>query len=218
MSALTLVIGNRNYSSWSLRAWLVMKKSGLPFEVRLLSLQASTFDAAIDEYSPSGRVPVLWVGQEPVWDSLAICEYLNERVEGALWPADAMARAHARAITAEMHAGFATLRERLPMNCRAEGRRVEIDGELGREIARIETIWREAAERHGSDGGWLYGDFSIADAFYAPVASRFRTYGIPVGEAARRYMEHLLADEDVGLWYRQARAEEEVLEEEEVGL
>jgi len=217
MKPIKLIIGNRNYSSWSLRAWFALRKSGLPFEEQRLSLFEPEFDAAIPEFSPSGKVPAIIVDNQSIWDSLAVCEYLNEATEGRLWPQDPMARAHARSISAEMHSGFENLRAQMPMNCRAEGRRVAIDSNLQSDIDRIQAIWSDAKIRFGGLGQWLYGDFSIADAFYAPVVSRFKTYGVATDELSSRYMEAVLTDQDLAHWYQMAGAESEVLEEEEVG-
>lgn len=217
MEPITLVIGNRNYSSWSLRAWLTLRKSGLPHEERRLSLFAPSFDAAIGAFSPSGKVPAIVVNGHSIWDSLAVCEYLNELAGGKLWPADAKARAHARSISAEMHSGFETLRARMPMNCRAQRRRVAIDDALTHDIERIQSIWSDAKIQYGGQGRWLYGAFSIADAFYAPVVSRFQTYGVQVDQLARDYMDWVLADSDLQQWYQASQEEPEVLEEEEVG-
>lgn len=218
MNPLTLVIGNRNYSSWSLRAWLALKKSGLAYQEKRLSLFVPEFDAAIPHYSPSGRVPVIVVDGQSIWDSMAVCEYLNECVDGKLWPSDVMARAHARSVAAEMHSGFSALREQMPMNCRAEDRKVPVTADLKSDIDRIQAIWSDARIRFGEGGEWLYGEFSIADAFYAPVVSRFKTYGVQVDELSRQYMTAVLGDADLRDWYQQAREEVEVIEEEEVGI
>lgn len=218
MKPIQLIIGNRNYSSWSLRAWLALQKSGLPFDETRLSLFVPEFDAAIHEYSPSGKVPAIIVDGHSIWDSMAVCEYLNECLEGGLWPQDPMARAHARSIAAEMHSGFENLRAQMPMNCRAEGRSVAVDASVQNDIDRIQAIWSDAKIRFGETGDWLYGDFSIADAFYVPVVSRFRTYGVDVDELSSRYMETVLSDRDVMHWYQMAREESEIIEEEEVGV
>lgn len=218
MNKLTLVIGNKNYSSWSLRAWLAARKSGLPFDEVNLSLLQPAFDNQIGDYTRAGRVPVLMVDGVSVWDSLAICEYLNECADHRLWPAERMARAHARSACAEMHSGFDSLRSALPMNCRAQGRKVEVGKALKRDIDRIMSVWGEARERFGNGGGWLYGAFSIADAFYAPVVFRFKTYDVPIDAVAHRYMDHLLADADVQKWAADADQESEILEEDEAGV
>ncbi|MGA7965763.1 MAG: glutathione S-transferase family protein [Gammaproteobacteria bacterium] len=218
MTKALLVIGNRNYSSWSLRGWLALAKSGAEFEVRRLALGTPEFRSEIGRYSPSGRVPVLHHTGRIIWDSLAIGEYANETFAGdGLWPTDTAARAHARSASAEMHSGFAALRSELPMNCRARDRRVVASPALEHDVERIRTLWRESREHFGADGPWLYGRWSIADAMYAPVASRFHTYGIELDGLAAEYAATALADSDLEAWMSAAAAEPEVLDEEERG-
>jgi glutathione S-transferase len=214
-----LVIGNKNYSSWSLRAWLVLRKAGVVFEERRLPLDTALFEDEIADYSPSRRVPVLWDGALCVWDSLAIVEYVNERwAEGKLWPAEPALRAQARAISAEMHAGFPLLREHLPMNCRASDRFVAIDDGLEAKINRLLSIWRDCRESAADGGPWLYGKFTIADAMFAPVALRFSTYDIELPAFAHNYVETVLHDSDVAQWIAAAREETEVVEADEAGV
>jgi len=216
MNRPTLVIGNYNYSSWSLRAWLVLRHGGVHFDTLRLPLDTPEFERRIGEYSPTRRVPVLHHDGLVVWDSLAIAEYVNDALAGgALWPGDPAARAHARSASAEMHSGFATLRARLPMNCRGR-RRISRDVALDREIGRVEALWRECRARADA-GPWLYGSFCIADAMYAPVASRFLTYGIEPSAAAADYMATVLADADYREWLTLGEAESEVIDDEEVG-
>jgi glutathione S-transferase len=190
--AYTLFIGNKNYSSWSLRPWLVLRQGGVPFHEELVSLQDDAGKAARFARLPAGRVPVLADGDTMVWDSLAISEYLAERHAG-LWPADPVARAWARCISAEMHSGFGALRQEMSMDVRARrpGRR-RSEGVL-RDIGRVERIWTETRSRFGARGNLLFGTFTIADAFYAPVAFRFRTYGVAPAGAAGDYLGALLA-------------------------
>jgi glutathione S-transferase len=169
-----LVIGNKAYSSWSLRPWLLMKQAGIAFEEIRLSLYEDGAKQKLLQYSPAGKVPVLKDGALTIWDSLAICEYLAEKhPEKQLWPAQGGARAHARSISAEMHSGFTNLRSQMPMNVRREipGRARTL--EVVADAARIETIWNECRRRHGANGPFLFGAFSIADAMYAPVVSRY---------------------------------------------
>ncbi len=213
-----LVIGNKNYSSWSLRAWLALRKAGALFEEVRIPLDTPQFEAQVGRYSPTGTVPVLHDQGLVVWDSLAICEYANERfAAGRLWPAGREARAQARAACAEMHAGFEPLREALPMNCRATGRKVEIDAAVTRDVARIQALWSECRAQHGAAGPWLFGAFSIADCYFAPVVFRFRGYGVPVAGAVEAYCKAVLADPDVKDWQRAAEEEDEVIAAEEVG-
>lgn len=204
----TLVIGSKNYSSWSLRAWLVARKVGLEFDELKLDLDTPEFYARIGPLSPSRTVPALHLGDEIVWDSLAIADVLADRYPDAgLWPEDPGLRAFARCISAEMHASFASLRTELPMNCRAKNRHVDISEKTRQDIARIQAIWDECEQRRDGAPGGLLGGFTIADAMYAPVASRFKTYDIPLNPAARRFVDHIHADPDVIAWRKEAQAE-----------
>jgi glutathione S-transferase len=187
--ALHLVIGNKNYSSWSFRPWLAMKVAGIAFDETLISLDAPDFKARLRALSGAGKVPVLIDGDVRVWESLAIFEYLAEKFPtAALWPREAAARAHARAVASEMHAGFQPLRRQLPMNVwrRIIPRALEEDAMA--DVARIEVIWNECRSRFGSGGPFLHGAFGAADAMYAPVVWRFHTYAIEVSATARDYM------------------------------
>jgi glutathione S-transferase len=218
VSALALLIGNKNYSSWSLRPWLALRQSGLDFAEERLPLQSPGFAAAVAAWSPAARVPVLRHGEVAVWDSLAICEYLADRFpERGLWPRDPQERAHARAISAEMHSGFQSLRSQMPMNVRAKGRKVPATPELAADIARISAIWRGCRERTGSRGPFLFGEFSIADAMYAPVAFRFATYGVALGAAEQAYAEALRATPALREWADAAARESETIATYEVG-
>jgi glutathione S-transferase len=213
-----LFIGNKNYSSWSLRAWFLLSEGGIDFdEVRLL-LDTPGFDEKIGSVSPAGKVPVLMLGGYPVWDSLAIAETVAERwPEKALWPSDARMRAHARSVSAEMHSGFAALREAMPMNCRAMGRTVTLTDAVTADINRILEIWSDCRSRYGSDSGWLFGRFSIADAMYAPVVFRFRTYGIAVPAAAAQYPEQVMKSKAIQSWLAASESETELVEADEKG-
>jgi glutathione S-transferase len=192
--ALTLVIGNKNYSSWSLRPWIAMKVAGLAFDERLIPLYEPGSRERILSYSPAGKVPILIDGQRRIWESLAILEYLAEAFPAArLWPADAGARAHARAIAAEMHAGFAALRRACPMNLWLPPRPRPQGEDVMADVARIEAMWRDCRARYGRDGPFLFGAFGAADAMYAPVVARFHHYGLPVGADTRAYMEAVMA-------------------------
>jgi glutathione S-transferase len=176
-----LVIGNKAYSSWSLRPWLVLKHTGAPFSETRVPLYVHGYKEELLKHGPSGRVPILKHGELTVWDSLAICEYLAEVFSKAgLWPEHAAARATARAVSAEMHSGFMAIRGAMPFNCRAKGRRVPITVEIQKEIDRVLTLWRSCREAHGRGGPWLFGRFTIADAMFIPVALRFITYTVPL--------------------------------------
>lgn len=189
-----LVIGSKNYSSWSLRPWLLLRVFDLRFEEIKLPLDTPEFYSRIREYSPTDRVPVLHDGDVRVWDSLAIAEYANERwLGGRGWPADSAARALARSISAEMHSGFMALRNELPMNCRKRVHDHPTSADAQRDIARIRTIWREARERFGVDGPFLFGAFGIADAMYAPVVLRFISYDVALDRIERAYADAILA-------------------------
>ena len=217
-TALTLVIGNKNYSSWSLRPWLLLRAAGIPFEELRLCLDTPGFDAAVRRRSPAALVPVLHDGDLTVWDSLAICEYLAERFPAAgAWPDAPEARARARAVAAEMHAGFGAIRSAMPMNVRARGRRVPTSEALEREIARVLALWQACRERDGAGGPWLFGRFGIADCMYAPVATRFRTYGVDVPGAAGEWAAAILAHPAMQAWERDAVAEPETIPAGEVG-
>jgi len=215
---LKLVIGNRNYSSWSLRAWLLLAEAGIEFEEHRIPLDTEETRAEIARFSPAGCVPVLLVDGQPVWDSLAIAETVAEYYpDKGLWPADPAARAHARSISAEMHAGFRHLREAMPMNCRAMGRKVSLPDALTADIDRVFDIWSDCQRRYDSGGEWLFGRFSVADAMFAPVVLRFRTYGINLPDAATRYPARLLESEAMQRWLVAAESEVEVIKNDEKG-
>jgi glutathione S-transferase len=205
---LTLVIGNQNLSSWSLRPWLVLRHFDFEFRTVKLMLDTPAFHAEIARYSAARRVPVLIDDELHVWDSLAIAEYLNEKVEGRAWPADPARRAHARSISAEMHSGFPTLREHWSMRAVGTNPGVRLPPAGLADVARVEQIWSECRARHSAQGPWLFGDYSIADAMYAPVVLRFRHYGAtPSAPAAAAYMEHVLQDRHLRDWIREAEQE-----------
>ncbi len=211
-----LIIGNKNYSSWSLRAWFLLREAGIEFAEHRIALDQEDTTRSIAEYSAAGRVPILILDGTTVWDTMAISETVAERwPDKQLWPADADARAHARSISAEMHSGFDALRAAMPMNCRAMGRKVRLSDALTADIDRIFAIWSGCHKRYG--GAWLFGDFSIADAMYAPVVMRFRTYGINLPESAYVYAERVLESPAIQEWLTAAETEIEVIDGEEVG-
>jgi len=216
MARPVLVIGNKAYSSWSLRPWLLMTHAQIEFdEERIPLYQADTREKLLRR-SPAGRVPVLVDGDLTIWDSLAICEYLAEKhPEQQLRPADVRARAHARSICAEMHSGFASLRSQMPMNVRTRmpgrGRTPEVRADINR----IETMWNDCRARFGSRGPFLYGQFSIADAMYAPVVTRFHTYDVVPAGAAAEYLETIRGLPALQAWIAGALAETEVIKQDE---
>ncbi len=213
--ALHLVIGNKNYSSWSFRPWLALKGAGIAFDETVISLEANDFKARIMALSGVGRVPVLIDGDVRVWELLAILEYLAEKFPAAgLWPRDARARAHARAIASEMHAGFLPLRRHLPMNVARPVKLRALDDGAAADVARIDAIWAKCLAESG--GPFLFGRFGAADAMYAPVIWRFHTYAVEVGAAARTYMNAVMALPAWSEWREAARREPWVLPHDEV--
>ena len=211
-----LVIGNKNYSSWSLRAWLMLKHAGVDFDEMRIPLFVAGYKEKLLACSPAGKVPVYREGGLLVWDTLAIGEYLYE-THPSLWPAQREARARARSVSAEMHSGFVPLRRAMPMNIRARGRKVATSTELEADIARIQSIWRELRARY-VDGPWLFGSYSIADAMFAPVVFRFLTYGVSEPGAVDEYMQTVTRDPLVQEWVRAAELEQEVVAASEVGI
>ena len=212
-----MVIGNQNYSTWSLRSWLLMRVADISFGEVLLPLDTDEFEQKIHDYSPSGCVPVLIEGKTAIWDTLAIAEYLAEVFpEKHLWPADAAARAQARAVSAEMHSGFPDLRRELPMNLRRPVGAVPVSKGTLSDIDRIFKIWRGCREEWGRGGQFLFGDFSIADAFYAPVATRFRTYGLELDEIVGSYVEVIHRLPAFLEWQQEARDEPWIIESDEL--
>lgn len=212
-----LVIGNKTYSSWSLRAWAAAKLSGLAFEEVLVPLDTPEFANRVREVSPTARVPVLVDGDLAVWDSLAIIEYLAELAPaGRLWPQDRAARARARSICAEFHSGFPDLRGHYPMNLRRRPSPHPRSPDAARDIARVCEIWRECRAAHAGEGDFLFGAFSAADCFFAPVVSRFLTYLLPMGEVERAYAEAVMAHPILVEWREGAANETWVVDADEV--
>ncbi len=217
MAKFVLVIANKAYSSWSMRGWLALKATGAPFDEVVIPLDRPETRERILRYSPAAKVPVLVDGDVSIWESLAIGEYLAERFPAAhLWPEDAKARALARAVSAEMHAGFMSLRRAMPMNCRVSYPPRPIkDPELAADIARIEALWADCRARFGAGGPYLFGRYSLADAMFAPVVTRFTTYQVPVGAGTAAYMKAIHAHPHVAEWLAEARAETERIEKYE---
>ena len=188
-----LIIGNKLYSSWSLRPWILMKALNMPFEETVIPLSRDDTKAAVAKHSAAGKVPILKDGDVVVWESLAIMEYLAEKFpNGGVWPNESRARAHARAIASEMHAGFQPLRQACPMNLSKRFALKAYGDDVKASVARIETIWREAHTSFGKGGPFLYGAFSAADAMYAPIVTRLDTYSWPVAADTRAYMDAIL--------------------------
>ena len=191
---LTLFIGNKNYSSWSFRPWIAMKTTGIPFDDVVISFDAPDFKERLRGVSGTGKVPALKDGGLAVWESLAILEYLAEKFPAArLWPGNDTARAHARAVSCEMHAGFQALRAHCPMNMRRPVKPRELPGDVAANVRRIDALWADCRARFGGEGPFLFGAFGAADAMFAPVVSRFHTYAIPVGVTSRAYMDTVMA-------------------------
>jgi len=212
-----LLIGNRNYSSWSLRAWLVLKHFGIPFDEELVLMNGEGWQQALRKKSPSGQVPVLFDGDAVVPESIAIIEYLNDKYPAkGIWPSDRLKRAQARAVSAEMHGGFSALRNAAPMNLRASHPgKVDADA-IARDLRRIEEVWGDLTSESG--GPFLFGKFTAADAMYAPVATRIRTYALPVSDVAMEYVETIYALPAFQEWLAAAIKEPWIVEDEEIDL
>jgi glutathione S-transferase len=216
-----LIIGNRAYSSWSMRGWLAAKQSGEEFEEYVVPMFDADWEKRRqgDEFAPSlGKVPILWDDDIVVWDSLAIIEFLADRYGTALyWPEDEGARGMARSMAAEMHSGFAALRRELPMNVRKSFPPVDLSEEVRGDIDRILQLWAQARARYGGTGDFLFGDWSAVDMMYAPVVTRFITYGVPVPSFAGAYMKAVLSQPHVAEWIDKAQDEPWVIDKWEVG-
>ena len=205
---LELVIGNKNYSSWSLRPWLLMSHFKLPFSEIKLPLDTPEFYQRIVDYSPTARVPVLRDGDETIWDSLAICEVINERyLDGKAWPEDSKARAAARSAVAEMHSGFAALRSQLPMNCHRKSDAYHWREDASRDILRIQLLWNDLRTRFGTGSEFLCGQFGIVDAMFAPVCVRFTAYGVAIDEITKQYISTIYSLPAMQSWLAEARLE-----------
>ncbi|WP_373526083.1 glutathione S-transferase family protein [Nostoc sp.] len=212
MTQLTLIIGNKNYSSWSLRPWLAMKQFGLEFNEIRIPLYSPDYLLKTRQYSPSGKVPVLLHDTQTVWDSLAICEYLAEAFPTMQWwPEDKAARALARSITAQMHSGFQKLRQNMPMNCRNKYPGKGLASGVQQDIDYITSIWRESRQKFGAGGNLLFGNFTIADAFFAPVVLRFVTHDVQLDTVSKDYVEAVLVLPAMQEWIKAAQNETEII-------
>jgi len=214
--SLTLIIGNKNYSSWSLRPWIAMKAAGIPFEEKVIPLYEPGSREEILKYSPAGKVPVLIDGDQHVWETLAILEHLAEKFPAAgLWPKDARARSHARVVAAEMHAGFQALRRNCTMNLWLPVKPRPQPEEVMADVRRIEALWSDCRARFGQGGPFLFGGFGAADAMYAPVVARFHHYGLPVGAQTRAYMDAVMALPAWREWHAAAMQEPWIMKHNE---
>jgi len=210
-----LIIGNKNYSSWSLRPWILLKHAGVDFEEVRIPLFTEEGDRLLDEHCPAKQVPVLNDGRLVLWDSLAICEYIADKFPAKnLLPQAADDRARARAMSSEMHSGFHVLRAKMPMNCRRSVEKFTPDLATEIDINRIVELIEQAL--HDSKGPWLFGHYTVADAMYAPIASRFKTYGVRAPRATQIYFEQVLSDAPMQQWYEDAAAESEIIERAEI--
>lgn len=217
---LTLLIGNKNYSSWSMRPWVLLRGLDIPFRERQLKFHTQEWDQHIGRLSPSGMVPVLWEGEPgsgfATWDSLAIAERVQDLFPDlAVWPRDPQARARARSLCAEFHSGFRAFRGAMPMNIRSRYPGKGLSPEVEKEIGRIQALWIDSRKAYGSQGPFLFGAFGAADAFYAPVATRFVTYGVELAGAARDYQQALLGSPGVSAWIAEAVKETDFVAEDE---
>jgi glutathione S-transferase len=216
MANYTLVIGNKKYSSWSLRPWLLLVHGGIAFDEIRIGLRKPDTAERIRAQTPAGRVPVLHAGKLTIWDSLAIAEFLAERhPDSVRWPADLEVRARARSVSAEMHSGFSALRQNMPMHCDASYPGAGRTPEALADIARITEMWNDCRARFGSGGPFLFGAFSIADAMYAPVVFRFRTYGVELDAVCRAYVDTMITLPAMQRWLAEATAETDTIAEYE---
>ena len=217
MSSYTLIIGNKNYSSWSLRPWFWMKHAGLEFKEKRISLSTEETAQHLASYFSNYKVPVLQDNDLIIWDSLAILEYLAEvHPEKHGWPDDKRARATARSISAEMHSSFTALRSELPMNCRKRFDNFNISPAVQKDIDRIKAIWESCRDRYGREGSWLFGDFCIADAMFAPVVLRFIGYGVPLDDRQWEYVQTVVQNPQIKDWIDSGKREKEIIAIDEV--
>jgi len=213
VSELTLIIGNKNYSSWSLRPWMLLRHHQLDFSEIRIPLYIETTREALSKYHSDFKVPVLLDGDLEVWDSLAILEYLSDNyLGGAGWPSEQKACAVARSVSAEMHSSFVALRTELPMNCRERFENMRLSAAAMHDVERIKALWRYCRQTFGGEGEWLFGDFSIADAMFAPVALRFDGYGIAVDDVEKAFIDTVLRQTYISEWIEAGKAETEVID------
>ena len=217
MNNLTLIIGNKKYSSWSLRPWLFLRHFKVHFIEKRISLFTDSMFAELAPYFSNNKVPVLNDSGFLVWDSLAIIEYVSERfLEGKGWPDNLKARATARAISAEMHSSFNAVRNAMPMNCAKRFFNYPIDANVQKDIDRITTLWQRCRTEYGKHGDWLFGEFSAADAMFAPIAVRFYGYDVALAELEQAYVNTILSHPDMQDWINDGKAEIEIIDDDEV--
>lgn len=217
MPKLKLIIGNKNYSSWSLRPWVFLRHHQIDFEEKRVPLFVETTAGELAEYDSDFKVPILEDGELVIWDSLSILEYLSEAyLENDGWPGDRNARSVARSISAEMHSSFSNVRNELPMNCRKRYGNIKLSHGALREIDRIKHLWRKCINKYGNNGEWLFGDYSIADAMFAPVALRFYGYSVPLGGIEAKYVSSVLKHPAIVEWVEAGMLETEVIEADEI--
>jgi len=217
MAKLTLIFGNKNYSSWSLRPWVLMKHYNISFEEKRVALFTETTNDELAQYYSDFKVPVLKDDDLIVWDSLSILEYVSEKyLQGKGWPHDDKVRATARSVSAEMHSSFMNVRNEMPMNCRKKFKDIKLSAEAEREVERIKTLWRYCRREFGSDGEWLFGKYSIADAMYAPIALRFHGYNIPLEGVEADYVQSVLNQPCIIEWIEAGKNEKEIIDQDEI--
>ncbi|MDH3979006.1 MAG: glutathione S-transferase family protein [Gammaproteobacteria bacterium] len=217
MSKFTLVIGNKNYSSWSLRPWIFLRHHQIEFEEKWVSLFIDTTVGELAEYDSDFKVPILKDGELVVWDSLSILEYVSEvYLDNKGWPKDRKARAVARSISSEMHSSFSNIRNELPMNCRKKFKNIRLSQDAEHEVERVKKLWRKCRNEYGGKGEWLFGEYSIADAMYAPIALRFNGYSIPLSGIEENYVKNVLNHPGVIEWVEAGKLETEIIEEDEI--
>lgn len=217
MPHLTLVIGNKDYSSWSLRPWFFLKHHNIAFKERRIPLDTASTKAELQQYHSGLKVPILRDVDIEIWDSLAILEYISEKYsQTGGWPEDEKARAIARAVSAEMHSSFTRIRSEMPMNCRRRVEGLKLSGNALKEIERIKWIWNFCRDTYGTDGEWLFGKFTIADAMFAPIAIRFHGYCISLLDVEEQYVQSILSHSAIKEWVEAGSSEKEVLESGEV--
>lgn len=217
MNNLTLILGNKNYSSWSLRPWVLLKHYNIPFEEKRIALFTDNTNSELEQYNSDYKVPILNDDELIIWDSLSILEYISEKyLNSNGWPQDVKARAFARSISAEMHSSFINLRNELPMNCRKQFKDIKLSTDAEKEVERIKLLWRTCRHEYGADGQWLFGEYSVADAMYAPIALRFYGYNIPLQGLEADYVENVLNQPCIIEWIEAGKKEKEIIENDEI--